>query len=121
MASARGGIDLGGTKIQTVVVDESHKVLGSARAPTPTEGGPADVAAAMAAAMREAATDAGLKDTSALAGVGLGSPGAVDQKAGTVSGAGNLPGWQGSFPLGPTLSEALRTSVAIGTDVQARG
>jgi glucokinase len=118
MASARGGIDLGGTKIQTVVVDESHKVLGSARAPTPTEGGPADVAAAMAAAMREAATDAGLKDTSALAGVGLGSPGAVDQKAGTVSGAGNLPGWQGSFPLGPTLSEALRTSVAIGNDVQ---
>ena len=35
-----GGIDLGGTKIQTVIVDEDHKVLGSARRPTPTTGGP---------------------------------------------------------------------------------
>jgi glucokinase len=113
----RGGIDLGGTKIQTVIVDESQKVLGSARAPTPTDGGPADVATAMASALREAAKQAGLKQTSALAGIGVGSPGAVDQKAGTVSGAGNLPDWAGSFPLGPTLSEALGASVAIGNDV----
>ena len=31
-----GGIDLGGTKIQAVVVDEAHELLGSARHPTPT-------------------------------------------------------------------------------------
>ena len=37
--TARGGVDLGGTKIQTVVVDEAHKVLGDARGPTPREGG----------------------------------------------------------------------------------
>ena len=30
-----GGIDLGGTKIQAVVVDASHAVLGQARSPTP--------------------------------------------------------------------------------------
>jgi glucokinase len=117
MASACGGIDLGGTKIQCVIVDERQKVLGSARAPTPTEGGPADVAAAMAGALGEAATDAGIKDTSTLAGIGVGSPGAVDEKAGTVSGAGNLPDWAASFPLGPTLAKALGTTVAIGNDV----
>ena len=39
-----GGIDLGGTKIQAVVVDDDHNVLGSARRPTPTSGGPEDVA-----------------------------------------------------------------------------
>ena len=50
----RGGVDLGGTKIQAVVVDERHAVLGEARRPTPTTGGPADVAAAIAEAMREA-------------------------------------------------------------------
>ena len=49
-----GGIDLGGTKIQAVVADEEHEVLGSSRAPTPTTGGPADVALAMVGAMREA-------------------------------------------------------------------
>lgn len=114
---AAGGIDLGGTKIQCVVLDEDHRVLGSARGATPTTGGPAAVAEAMAATMREATGAAGLDDTKELAGVGVGSPGAVDEQAGTVSGAGNLPDWEGSFPLGPTLSKALHTPVALGNDV----
>jgi glucokinase len=117
MAVTRGGIDLGGTKIQCVVVDENHKVLGQARGATPTAGGPTDVADAMASAMHEAATDAGLGSPSELAGVGVGSPGAIDEAAGTVSGAGNLPDWAGSFHLGPTLSEALGTLVTLGNDV----
>jgi len=117
MPRARGGIDLGGTKIQAVVVDGDSAVLGQARHPTPTSGGPADVAAAMAAALREAAQAAGV-ETAALAGVGVGSPGAIDAGAGTVSGAGNLPGWAGSFPLAATLADQLGTPVALGNDVQ---
>ncbi|MDQ6775184.1 MAG: ROK family protein [Actinomycetota bacterium] len=117
MVMACGGIDLGGTKIQCVIVDESQKVLGTARTATPTVGGPPAVADAMATALREAATDAGISSTSELAGVGVGSPGASDEKSGTVSGAGNLPDWGGSFPLGPTLSEALGTAVTVGNDV----
>src|SRR5438105_2897385 len=42
--SIKGGIDLGGTKIQAAIVDDDHRVLGSARRATPTAGGPADVA-----------------------------------------------------------------------------
>jgi glucokinase len=113
----RGGIDLGGTKIQSVVVDADHKVLGEARHPTPTEGGPADVAAAMAAAMREAADQAGVS-TDALAGVGVGSPGDVDAGRGTVGNARNLPGWEGEFELGAALEEALGTRARLGNDVQ---
>ena len=30
-----GGIDLGGTKIEAIVTDSAHRVLGSARHPTP--------------------------------------------------------------------------------------
>ena len=117
MADPRGGIDLGGTKIQTVVVDSKGAVLGEARQPTPTEGGPADVARAMATALREAAEDAGTKPA-ALAGVGVGSPGDADGATGKVSGARNLPGWEGSFPLGEALAEALDVEVRIGNDVQ---
>ncbi|HTW12210.1 MAG TPA: ROK family protein [Solirubrobacteraceae bacterium] len=113
----RGGIDLGGTKIEAIVVDASNKVLGSARHPTPTTGTPADVAKQMAAAIQEAASGAGTT-TAALAGVGVGSPGSIDTSAGTVSSARNLPGWDGSFALGPELSGALGTRVAIGNDVQ---
>ncbi|HEY1835042.1 MAG TPA: ROK family protein [Solirubrobacteraceae bacterium] len=112
-----GGIDLGGTKIQTVVVDERQQVLGQARCPTPTSGGPADVAAAMAAAMREAAREAKLDEASALAGVGVGSPGTVS--GATVTSARNLPGWEGSFPLATELKKALGTAVVkLGNDVQ---
>lgn len=113
----RGGIDLGGTKIQAVVVDDRNAVLGEARHPTPTNGGPPDVAAAIAAALREAAGAAGLAPE-ALAGVGIGSPGAIDAAAGTVTSARNLPGWEGSFPLATVVREALGTRVVLGNDVQ---
>jgi glucokinase len=113
----RGGIDLGGTKIQTAIVDDSGEALGQARHPTPTSGGPEDVADAMAAALREAASAAGV-EPGALEGVGVGSPGDADGKTGVVSGARNLPGWEGSFPLGETLTRALGTEVRVGNDVQ---
>ena len=58
--SMLGGIDLGGTKIQAAIVDDRHTVLGDSRAPTPTTGGPADVVAAMATALRVAAEAAGV-------------------------------------------------------------
>ena len=117
MADLRGGIDLGGTKIQTAIVDAGGEVVGEARQPTPTSGGPQDVAAAMAEGLREAAKEAGA-ETADLAGVGVGSPGDADEKTGIVSGARNLPGWEGSFPLGETLKEALGTEVKVGNDVQ---
>jgi glucokinase len=117
VAELRGGIDLGGTKIQTAVVDARGDVVGQARQPTPTSGGPQDVAEAMAAALREAAKEAGV-ESSELAGVGVGSPGDADDKTGIVSGARNLPGWEGSFPLAEVLKKALGTEVRIGNDVQ---
>jgi glucokinase len=114
---ARGGIDLGGTKIQTVVVDGRWRVHGEARRPTPTKGDPEDVAQQMAEAMREASQAAGV-ETSALAGVGVGSPGDVDQRTGAVSQARNLPGWDREFKLGPWLAKRLGTEVRVGNDVQ---
>jgi glucokinase len=117
MADPRGGIDLGGTKIQAAIVDSGGTVLGEARRATPTSGGPGDVAEEMAAALREAAEQAGV-ETAALDGVGVGSPGDADEKTGVVSGARNLPGWDGSFPLAEKLKKALGTEVRVGNDVQ---
>jgi len=115
--SARGGIDLGGTKIQTVVVDEDNQVLGQARRPTPLRGGPPDVAEAMAAALRDALAEAGV-ELRELTGVGVGSPGAIDASAGSVGQARNLPDWEGVFPLAAALSDALEgLPVKLGNDV----
>ena len=112
----RGGIDLGGTKVQTVVVDADNKVLGQARHPTPETGGPEAVAREIIVTMREAADQAGVKTTD-LAGVGIGSPGDADEKTGVVSDARNLPDWIGPFPLGERLSADLGVPVRVGNDV----
>lgn len=61
--SIRGGIDLGGTKIQAVIVDDTNRVIGSGRRPTPTEGTKRDVIREMAETMGDAAREAGV-DTS---------------------------------------------------------
>src|SRR4051794_17640406 len=108
--TARGGIDLGGTKIQAVVVNGRGTVTGDARHATPTEGGPPAVAAEMAATLAEAAEAAGV-ETSSLASVGVGSPGVIDTAAGTVASARNLTDWIEAFqaligdfgPSGPSF------------------
>ena len=110
------GIDLGGTKIQAVVVDDAHEVLGSARLPTPTTGGPADVALAMIAAVREALDQGGVPQTD-LTAIGVGSPGVIDEQAGTVTSARNLPDWEGTYPLAEKLEAALGAPVALSNDV----
>jgi glucokinase len=112
-----GGIDLGGTKIQTLVMrGEDHTVLGQARSLTPHEGGPSAVIDALVACMSEAAAAARL-DVAQLDGIGAGVPGEVDATDGTLARAGNLPEWEHQVPLAALLSERLGPSVKLGNDV----
>jgi glucokinase len=111
-----GGIDLGGTKIQAVIVDDDHKVLGSARRPTPTSGGPQDVAREIETTLRDAAAAAEI-EPARLDGIGVGSPGTIEE-SGAVTSARNLPSWEGTFALAATLSAALGPEVRVGNDVQ---
>jgi glucokinase len=112
----RGGVDLGGTKIQAVVVDSRHRVHGQARLWTPRDGGPPGVASQIAEAVREAARDAGV-ELGSLTGIGIGSPGEIEE-GGAVAQARNLPDWDGEFPLGPAVSEQVGSPVRVGNDVQ---
>jgi glucokinase len=113
----RGGIDLGGTKIEAIVVDDGNTVLGSSRHPTPSTGGPEAVAKEMVQAMTDACDAAKVKPAD-LKGVGVGSPGVINEGTGAVSTARNLPDWEGSFELGAALSKALGPPVFVGNDVQ---
>jgi glucokinase len=112
----RGGIDLGGTKIQAVVIAGDEEVVGQSRHPTPTTGGSDDVVAALATALSEAADQAGV-ETKALTGIGVGSPGTIDDHAGTVANASNLPGMLEPHPVGPELTKRLGAPVHLGNDV----
>jgi glucokinase len=114
----RGGVDLGGTKIQAVVTGRGGRIVGEARRSTPREGGPEAIAQDIALTVTEAASSAGVR-VRELLGVGVGAPGAVDAAEGVVLTAANLDGWDGPFALGPALSERLAVPVAIGNDVSA--
>jgi glucokinase len=110
------GIDLGGTKIQAVVVNGAMAVQGEARLATPTSGGPTDVVAEMAAALRQAAAEAGVA-TGQIVGVGVGAPGAADSETGVLAYAPNLPGWESPHPLAEDLGQRVGAPVMLGNDV----
>ena len=112
----RAGVDLGGTKIQTVVVDGRSKVLGQSRVPTPADDGAGAIVETIAKAIGAAAEEAGLA-TDSLVGVGVGAPGGIDPDKGVLINPPNLPGFGDEFPLGPELEQQLGTRVFLGNDV----
>lgn len=83
------GLDLGGTKIEGALVNRQGQVMGTVRQPTPVGAGPAAVVAAMA----EIITHLRRQAPAAVRGIGVGSPGQVDDTAGVVRQAANL-GWE---------------------------
>src|SRR5215469_15630493 len=113
----RAGVDLGGTKIDALILERERDVVGRARRPTPTAGGAAAVVEAIAEAVEEAA-DAADVDVDRLSGVGVGSPGAVDSAAGTVGFNSNLAGgWSDAYPFAEELVQRLGTRVRVANDV----
>jgi glucokinase len=111
------GVDLGGTKIQTVLVRDGE-VLGSARAPTPQSGVPGDVIDAIVETVRGARGQASAAE-SELAGVGIGTPGEIDKQAGAVALAANVPGFSDRVELGPLVSKQLGgLAVTVDNDVR---
>jgi len=117
MAELTAGVDLGGTKIQTVVMREMD-VVGTHRAATPHSGAD-DVIAEIAGAIRSALAEAGA-DTTDLGSVGIGSPGEIDADAGVVSASPNVPGFQQAVPLGPRVAAALGDGVTLRIENDVR-
>ena len=112
----RVGLDLGGTKVHGVLVEDGPdgRVLAEVRVPTVT--GPDGVVASAeraVAALREQAGGA------APASVGLALPGLVDAARGSVSHAVNL-GIVAAEPVGPRLSARLGgVPVVVENDLNA--
>jgi glucokinase len=113
----RAGVDLGGTKIDVLIVEGEQDVRGRARRPTPTEGGATAVVEAIARTVEEASGEAEV-DVGGLSGVGVGSPGAVDAAAGTVGFNSNLAGgWNDPYPFADELGRLVETRVRVANDV----
>ncbi len=108
------GIDLGGTNIKAVIVDEDGHVLGRAQAKTKGADGFDAVMDRIVAVSKEAALGA-KAEWRHLAGVGIGAPGPVDPHKGLLLCAVNL-GW-GETKLADLLSKKLALPVTVDNDV----
>jgi glucokinase len=112
------GIDLGGTQIKAGVVDDRGRKL-HAIAPIPTEAdrGPEVGLENIARAGRKAVDESGV-GWDAIAGVGLGSPGTMDIRAGMLLDPPNLPGWI-DLPIRQRIAERLGKPTVLQNDANA--
>lgn len=109
------GIDIGGTKIATLIVDADGAVLGRATHAS-SVGDQGGAVPSIAACLDEALANANLRRQD-LAAVGVGVPGRVDPGRGRVTLAVNL-GWT-DFALRDALQMELGVPVVIENDVRA--
>lgn len=112
----RIGLDLGGSKMLALVLDEAGAVLGRAKKATRAEEGYAAVVERMRRCCEEALEAAGAQGWRHVEGIGVGVAGTVDPSKGRVDRAANL-GWTGKR-LGKDLSTACgKVPVQLGNDV----
>jgi glucokinase len=111
------GVDLGGTNIKAGLVTEKARVLARTSIPTEADGGPDHVLARIAEAALSVCKSSGIsKDL--IGGVGIGSPGTLDIKAGIVRFPPNLPGWR-NVPVVERVSELTGFKAVLENDANA--
>jgi fructokinase len=106
-AYLRIGIDLGGTKIEGVVLDDRGAVLARQRVPTPRAYAPTLHALTALVSRLEA-------ELQATATVGVGIPGVVVPETGLVKNANSV--WLNGQPLARDLAHALGREVRLQND-----
>jgi glucokinase len=112
-----GGIDLGATKILSLVVDAAGSLLAEDIRPTLGGEGVDAVIARMADSLRDSLTKAGLREGQ-LTAVGVSAPGPVDHLRGVVTYPPNLPGWR-DVPLASRLQQVLGVPCFLENDANA--
>jgi glucokinase len=111
------GIDLGGTKISTALVDSDGKIIAQDYRETLAAEGPDTVIERMLDAARDVIANAGASP-SQVAAVGIGAPGPLDIKAGIVISPPNLPGWD-RIPLKQIIEDGLGITAFLENDANA--
>ena len=104
------GVDMGGTKILSAVIDSEGNILSTAKVPTKADRGPSIVIDRIAESIQRAVDKSGVV-ASSIQAVGIGAPGPLDPATGVVIFAPNLR-WKDV-----RLKEELEARVNIPTFV----
>jgi len=108
------GVDLGGTKVKLGIVTSEGRIVRKISIPTLAENGPEKSIGQIKKGIK-----ALLKGNKKLIqGIGVGAPGTVSLKKGTVENPPNLPGW-GKVHLGKMISDEFKLKVFVENDANA--
>lgn len=107
------GVDIGGTKVQASLVEESGAIVDRKRCRTPREGGPEEVMQAIEQTVADLLAEAGCKPDD-LTALGVAVPGVVDPDEGRVVVTPNMN--LGGVAIRAELEEKFKLPVAVGND-----
>jgi glucokinase len=108
------GVDLGGTYIKIGVVNAAGKIFRKITLDTFAAEGPEKIISQIKKGIYEILDSSKIK----LQGIGIGSPGVVTIKKGTVENPPNFPGW-GKINLGRIIEKEFETEVDVENDANA--
>jgi glucokinase len=111
------GVDLGGTKILTAVIDSQGKMLSRDHSITPAQEGQEAVIQSILESAHHVLEQAGVA-ISELAAVGIGAPGLSNPETGILFTSPNLPGWR-DVPLRDIMQERLGKKTFLINDANA--
>lgn len=112
------GVDLGGTKIATVLTDACGKILGRGELATEADRGQDAVIENVFKSVDMVLAETCIS-TDEVIGLGIGSPGPLDAQSGVVLEAPNL-GWE-NVPIRDILQERYNVPVYLENDANAAG
>jgi len=113
------GIDLGGTKIGTGLVDRQGRLHAHDYRPTEASRGRDAVIERMIDSARQVMAEASLQPGQVTA-IAIGAPGPLDIPMGILTEPPNLPGWH-NVPLRQIMQDALHIATYLENDANAAG
>ena len=111
------GIDIGGTKLATVVADKDGNILQKVRKPTESEKGPRHAVQLLLGMVDEVLDLAELRREH-ISGIGVSCGGPLDTKTGIIYSPPNLPGWD-ALPLKEMIESEFHIPTIIENDANA--
>ncbi len=108
------GVDLGGTSVKVGIVSQEGKIIKKLSLETFANMGPDEVIAQIKKGVGQILSGNKLK----IRGIGIGSPGIVSPKKGTVENPPNFPGWN-KVNLGKILHKEFKLNIHVENDANA--
>ena len=106
------GVDLGGTTVKTGLIDSTGTIIAQSKLPTLAEVSPTAVVGQIIASIKEV-----LPHTKGqpLAGIGIGSPGLIQNPGGIVKSPPNMKDWD-VVPLADEIKKVFNVRVEVDND-----